>query len=170
MKEPAAQARSAKSTAGHDSSFNCLFLLMASCSFFKSKATSASQNLTFESVSIAAAAALPFAFGMAGIAYMLVAVYARSTVLTQGRLDSPRAAPPARSGSAPTLMNAVAQRNIALLDEWRAERQEIVAGKPAGIARSRSWSAFPRVDPAPRPVRARSAPARPTATRSASTL
>ena len=53
------------------------------------------------------------------------------------------------------------KRNVALLNEWRAERRETIAGKPAGHARSQSWPPLNRDEilrAAPPLARAPSAP------------
>ena len=178
---------SPKKSSAHDASLNYLLLGMAALAWSKAKASQS--GLTLHNVTLAFSLMLPWIFGIAGVMYMLVAIYARSTVLAHeddrerwreaarvsdagGKLDLPRGAAVrgrtlsdlVRGGSESVLDPVIHQRNLALLSEWRSERQEKVSAKPAGVMRSRSWSALPRVeDPTPRVVRARSAPVRPTA-------
>jgi hypothetical protein len=185
MRHGAAPARPSPLASKPQKQFSLDYLLMVTAlvAAAKSKAT---QSFTLQNVTLALSLALPWIFGVAGIVYMLVAVYVRSTLLTheeererwreaalltaaRGKLDTPRgasprpfelaAAPspdsprsPKPAGHTRTLSDVVRnpteaapldplmhKRNLALLSEWRAERRENVAGRPAGHTRAQSW-------------------------------
>ena len=159
---------------------NYLLMITALGTWSKSKAA---HTFTLQNVTLAMSLMLPWIFGLAGILYMLVAVYVRSTILTHeeererwreaaritaagGKLDTPRggAPPPLRQiASDPSalggqdgvrtlsdvvrgtdlaplpLEKACHKRNMELLNEWRQERRQTIAGKPAGHQRAQSW-------------------------------